>query len=183
MMSRINRPQPQKGASWRLFVAISVPAIIRKKIMGYQACFPEVNFASNLHITLRFIGEQPDYVTCADALASVHMAAPFIQLCHFGLMRRRIFHAVVRESEALMELQASIDNALLATGLMPDKRSFRPHITLARLRREASRSMLERAEGMQLDVEWKAREFCLFRSHLGGGSALHEILRSYPLEG
>jgi RNA 2',3'-cyclic 3'-phosphodiesterase len=52
--------------------------------------------------------------------------------------RPRALYAAVRPSAELADLQAEQERLVRRAGVAPERRKFTPHVTLARLKREAS---------------------------------------------
>ena len=108
------------------------------------------------HLTLRFLGEQPTerVAELSAALGAARSAGPIaLTLDHFGAFggrRPRVIWAGCREDDdhkRLLALRASLDDALAHCGIAPERASYRPHLTLARVRRHATdddRSALRR---------------------------------------
>jgi 2'-5' RNA ligase len=74
---------------------------------------------------------------------------------------------------SLQALHHALLTAALAAGALPDRRAWRPHLTLARS---------ARAEHLPREFEpltWQVRGFSLQRSHLGSGR--YEVLRRWRL--
>jgi 2'-5' RNA ligase len=73
-------------------------------------------------------------------------------------------------------LAAAVVDATRAIGRSPDQRSFRGHLTLARVNGRMPRV----AEA--IDRRWTVATFDLVRSHLGGGPARYETLAIWSLQ-
>lgn len=143
----------------------------------------------NYHITLRFIGEvaPQDMDDIHLALQSV-AAAPFEVLINdlgtFGRPPKSLW-AGVRSSpdEKIDELFRKIENALVKTGLEPERRNFTPHVTLARLRSVSASKVaayMETRTNIGLEP-FIANSFSLFQSHLSAKGADYQQLQIYNL--
>jgi 2'-5' RNA ligase len=85
-----------------------------------------------------------------------------------------------RGAAALAALAADVATACRPLGFEPDARPFRPHLTIARLRRPAAvGDVLDRIELPPLRFD--ARELVLYRSHLSQQGARYEALARLPL--
>ncbi len=179
----------------RLFVGIALPETVRDRLAMLESGIPGAKWVrpENLHLTLRFIGEV-DGGAAHDidaALAAVE-ARPF-PLAFSGLGcfdRKGKVHTLwvgVDKCEPLMRLQAKIETALVRAGLEPERRKFKPHAAIARMRNGLAPgpkigAYLEannRFAAGPFDVD----RFVLFRSHLGRDAAHYEELADYPLAG
>ena len=128
----------------RLFVALDIPDDIRAKIStfiaGVRGFAPDVRFVApeSLHVTLKFIGEQPDdkFAAIKDALAAVKgetMDVSFRGVGFFPTAKSaRVFWIGIEAGESLPRLAAAIDAALEPLGIEREQRAFSPHLTLAR---------------------------------------------------
>lgn len=141
-----------------------------------------------LHLTLRFIGEvdrhQADDI--AAALTGVDRPRPTIALSGVGAFDRKgMVHTLwagVASNAALKTLHDRANRALQQAGVPPEDRAFAPHITVARLSRDAGpvEPFLARGAGLASEpVEVDA--FILFESTLGGEGPSYEAIARYPL--
>ena len=176
----------------RLFVALSLPEIVRQRLSGLANGLPGARWVKpeNLHLTLRFLGEVNN-VTAADvddALAKIRSPGFDLSLTgigHFGEGRKlRALWVGVDASADLMRLQEKIEQALIRAGLPPESRKFKPHITLARFKSHPGQRLqgyltahnLLRAGPIAME------SFELYSSFTSADGAIHRIEASYPLE-
>lgn len=176
----------------RLFVGISFPEDIRSCLQGLSGGLSGARWVrqENLHLSLRFIGDVPggDEHDIDQALQTVD--APPFQLTFSGLGcfdRRGRVHAVwagIDKSEALMRLQGKVAAALVRSGIEPEHRKFKPHVTLARMKNGAADKVSQylEAKGDFTAGPFPVGDFTLFRSHLSHGGSHYEALAEYPLE-
>jgi RNA 2',3'-cyclic 3'-phosphodiesterase len=129
----------------RLFVAMEIPADVRESlaalIKSLRAVSPRTRWArpENLHITLKFIGEVPEtkLADIRSALAGVRSEQP-VTLDFRGLgffpneKHPRVFWAGIEASPNLKTFAVDIDAAMEKLGIPREKRTFSPHLTLAR---------------------------------------------------
>ena len=176
----------------RLFVAIALPEDVRDRLATLQSGLPGARWVppENLHLTLRFIGEADGRLArdIDAALAGVSMPSFPVTLARvdrFGSGAKvRSLWAGVEPNEPLRRLQAKVEQALQRTGLAPEGRKFKPHVTLARfnggnpgarLYDYLSRQALFRAPAFE------AREFVLYSSFLSQTGAIYRAEAEYPL--
>ena len=131
----------------RLFLAISLPTALRADLLLGTAPLRDAASAvrwlapEKLHITVRFIGEQPDSFVprAVAALAAAAQQTPALEIALRGLgafpswSRARVIWAGVGYDPRLELLHHDLELACIALGLEVEGRPFRPHITLARL--------------------------------------------------
>jgi RNA 2',3'-cyclic 3'-phosphodiesterase len=138
----------------RLFLALDIPDAIRDRIArfleGVAGFAPDVRWAKpeSLHVTLKFIGEQPDSAVeqIKQALSTIESSAPEIHFRGYGFFptakSARVFwiglepigsESIRMESTPqLATLAAAIDDKMPALGIPKEDRPFSPHLTLAR---------------------------------------------------
>ncbi len=177
----------------RLFVGIPFPDDIRDRLGGLSGGLPGARWVrpENLHISLRFIGETAggDEIDIDQALGAVGFEAFEVTLAGVGCFDRRgrvhVVWAGVENPESLMRLQGKVESALVRFGLEPEHRKYKPHVTLARMKKGAPREVgqyLEAQNGFTAGPFTVAR-FTLFESHLGSGGPHYRALADYPLGG
>lgn len=128
----------------RLFVAIALPADMKKSLMraisDLRCVATQGNFTKeeNLHLTLAFIGEVPTpRVTDAKRALDKVSATPFTLTLEGSIGRfvrsgGDIYYANVEGGDALHSLAGAVKRELMAAGFTIEERAFRPHITLGR---------------------------------------------------
>ena len=193
----------------RLFVALDLDEEIRRRIalylQGLSGFAPEARWAAaeSLHVTLKFIGEQPEEQIPAlqEALASVQAKPISLALRDYGFFPTarapRVFWLGIEANEDLPNLAAQVDIALAALAIPREEHAFTPHLTLARSgsgaprmrREEKSISRFERLQKQLAAVPtpdfgtMTAREFFLYRSQLSPKGSRYTKLASFPLRG
>lgn len=127
----------------RLFAAIAIPETIGQALVRRQQGLPGARWRplEAFHITLRFFGDvrediAADLDTELNAIASRPLTLGLEGAGAFG--EGADIHAVwagVVENPDLRHLARAAETAARRAGLKPDSRSYRPHVTLAYLRR------------------------------------------------
>lgn len=175
----------------RLFVAIRLPRAIRQQLLAVMGGIRGARWQSDeqLHLTLRFIGEV-DRHRATDihaALGSIHHNRFEAALSGIGSFERRghaeALWAGVTPHEPLDKLHHKVDQALVRTGLEPDRRAYLPHITLARLNRNAGpiAGLLEQSGGLS-SAPFEIDAFYLYESELNPSGSIYSIVEKYPLD-
>ncbi|MDR1183900.1 MAG: RNA 2',3'-cyclic phosphodiesterase [Coriobacteriales bacterium] len=131
----------------RLFIAIGLPETVREKLayaaesLGQQAESARVVSEENFHITLVFIGETrrvDEVQRLMHTVCVTRCDEPFnITISGIGSFRQGKTHrytwwAGIEAPLELYQLEAALSDALRTEGFAIEKRSYRPHITLAR---------------------------------------------------
>lgn len=174
----------------RLFVAIRPPQAIRDLLVDAMDDRPDFRWQDEeqLHLTLRFVGEveRPDAEDLAAALGAIHASSFEVRISGVGRFEQRNSGALwagVEPKAPLSALAAKIERACIAIGLDPERRTFHPHVTLARWKGRRSRELadfLDRKRGLA-STPFAVDEFGLFESHLSRHGAHYEQVASYPL--
>jgi len=180
-----------KKVLMRLFIAIEIPADLKKKIGRLQVAISGARWvpAEQIHLTLAFLGEVEESAVeqLSRELARIH--PPEFRLSFSGTgcfpdrRRPRVLWIGVEPHPHLQALAAMVHEVLLACGIPQEARPFSPHITLARLKIPASgesAAFFDRPEVLKLPP-FPVREFVLFQSRLTPQGAVHSPIRNFPL--
>ena len=128
----------------RLFIALDIDDAIRGRIAlfveGVRNFAPDARWVKpeSLHVTLKFIGEQPDDAVekIKQALASVVASSAEIQFRGYGFFSTpksaRVFWIGMEAGPQLAALATLIDDKMASLGIPKEDRPFSPHLTLAR---------------------------------------------------
>jgi RNA 2',3'-cyclic 3'-phosphodiesterase len=195
--------------SMRLFVALDIEQQVRNRIHNFmeeiRGLAPGVRWVSpeSLHVTLKFIGEQPDANVSNLEGALRTVIAPSFQVTFRGSgffpteKSARVFWTGIEAGPALVELAARVEQALIPLGIAPEKRAFSPHLTLARagggsgapgpqredkpnLRFSALQAKLSTLPASEFGT-MNAAEFLLYRSQLSNGGAQYTKIARFAL--
>ena len=178
----------------RCFLAVDLPDAVRDRLAESVAMLerelPEVRFSppENLHVTLKFLGDFPQ-----DALPRLaHQAAarlartpPFdvtlsgVGAFPHGRAARVLWIGVQTGAAHLARLARKLDAAAGKLGASRDRRPFRPHLTLGRLR-EPRPIPLDRIEAPD-PMTFRVEDVVLYESRLNTSGATHVPLARLPL--
>lgn len=188
----------------RAFVAIDLPAGIRQELGRRQEDFRkklsalggkdrEISWVrpEGVHLTLKFLGgiSEEQLHQAVDRLNTIPPFKKFeVEVKGFGffpnIKRPRVFWAGVASPPALSELAAKVDAAASEVGFAPEKRTFEPHLTLARFRNTLSLSDLGSVLGLPNEGSmgrFEVSEFYLFESKLRSGvPAEYRKIKRFP---
>lgn len=144
-----------------------------------------------LHCTLRFIGdvERRHAEDIAAALATVTAPVVEARLAGVGSFERRgtphSLWAALQPAEPLAALHRKVDQALVRTGLPPEGRAFRPHITVARLSHAVGAAPAVghwlATQAALASAAFRMRHLLLYRSHIGQRGSRYEAIARWPL--
>ena len=181
------------GDSVRLFVAIPVPEFVRQRLAELEREMPGLNWvkATNIHLTLKFIGEtDPERVDpLRESLRAIRVRRFLLGVSGLGVFPPRGNPAVLwaglgSAHPHLFQLHKRVDDVLYGCGIEPDRRVFRPHITLARCKGVAPaavRHLLKKCGALET-APFRVKQFGIYSSELGSRGPLYRCLESYGLK-
>lgn len=176
----------------RLFIAAPLPDNLKTILQQYQPAFahPAVRFlpASNLHLTVHFLGNVPAHQVPAieqilPQVATRH--APFtlqLECLEPGPKSKapRLVWARFRPQPAFAQLSAAVFEQL--NSRPPDHADYIPHITLARFRKDAPRpTNLSPIYPTGLPILLPVATVALWESELQSPHPVYRILAEFPL--
>lgn len=177
----------------RSFLAIALPdpVLSALRVQQFLLPLPRKVEPETFHLTLVFLGEQPENVLEAahERFEGVRVP-PFDLSLHglglFGGAKPRVAWAGVAASEPLLRLQAKLEQAARQAGITVEARKYSPHITLGRFTPPPQEDTfrLERAiaQGMDFRTEpLTVSDFRLYRSHQTHRGSVYDELFRYPL--
>src|SRR3954470_6417909 len=127
----------------RLFVSIELPESVSETLANLNPQLRGVRWLEprQMHLTLAFLGNvSPEtQETLSEKLQAISWKSFFLPLIDLGTFPSKgwpkiVWIGVGTGHPHLFLLHNRVQEALLAAGLEPDRRSFHPHITLARCR-------------------------------------------------
>lgn len=194
----------------RLFVALDIDDSIRDRIArfaeGVSPFAPDARWVKpeSLHLTLKFIGEQPDasLSSIKQALATVNGSAVEIQFRGYGFFptvkAARVFWVGMQAGPELAAFAAAVDQATAALGVPREDRAFSPHLTLARGAGGSGSPRRLRGDGINRAFQrlqeklsilptpefgtMTAREFFLYQSQLSPKGSKYTKLERFDLK-
>ncbi len=185
----------------RLFIAVDLDDKNRRKLEGAIEDLRHIPARvkwvdpSRMHLTLVFIGSTPteNLGQVKDAVSrSVKDMAPFEcslkGLGFFGSPRspRVIWAGLAGETDPLRRIRGNLEGELTKAEVDFDRKDFRPHLTLGRVKsRKGTQELVERIQKMaDLDLGvLQVDSVTLFESRLEPGGAVHLARHEAPLSG
>lgn len=175
----------------RLFVAVAVPEDIGQELVTRQDRLPGARWrpAEALHITLKFVGDVAENVAAdLDAELTTLGGGPLeLQLHGAGAFGEGAdIHAVwagVAENPALNHLARGCEIAARRARLPPETRTYKPHVTLAYLRRPdpADVAAWIQENNLLRSTPFRATSFGLYSSWRSDAGSWYRLEREYPL--
>lgn len=125
----------------RLFIGLELPEMVRVRLGLVRGPLPGAKWIEpeDMHITLRFAGDMEnrqadELVSFLDGIEMTPFQVMIREVGAFGGREPRTIYAGIEASPELDLLQRAVERACRSTGLAPEPRAFKPHVTLARLR-------------------------------------------------
>ena len=147
--------------------------------------------ADTMHVTLKFIGDVdrdliPEITRVVDDVAATesrfHM--PVIGLGAFpNVNRASVIWAGLTNTDACIRMKATLESRLAEFGIAPEERSFRPHLTLARIKTRPPQELFQflvDGESTRFGRE-HVRSIDLLKSELKPGGPVSTTVASSPL--
>jgi 2'-5' RNA ligase len=175
----------------RLFVALDLPADARAALVAWAdaAAPPQVRRvpAANLHVTLAFLGARDEDDAAAAGGLLAGLARPLGVLRTAGVLwlaprRPHVLTVALGAQEELSSLQRDLVAGLTAAiGFEPERRPFRPHVTVGRVPRGTRIDTRGELDPPVPELAFDAGALTLYRSHTGAGGARYEPLERAEL--
>jgi 2'-5' RNA ligase len=185
---------------WRIFCAVELPELIRTRIEKHieqlRATVPESQASwsrsSNIHLTLKFFGNversRVDSITEALTTAAKDVSPFGVSIGGAGAFPnakqpRVLWIGVNDPTRHLKTLHDDVDEACAKKGFEKDTRAYRPHLTIARLRKpEGARALAEANQRFGFEsTEMLVNELLLFRSELSSNGSRYTVVSRHVL--
>lgn len=172
-------------SEWRVFCAVELPTEVRARLEEHvrrlRTDVPDVaaswSRVENIHLTLKFFGnvevQRIQKISEAAERAVREFSTFQISVGGTGVFPRPsrpqvLWIGVADPSGQLSALQKRLENECAAEGFPKEDRAYKPHLTIARLRKpEGSRRLAEAHLAMRFEpVEIGVNEIVVFRSEL-----------------
>lgn len=174
-----------RGTQWRVFCAFELPELLRVRIKEHAQRVREVvpdaaaswSRPENIHLTMKFFGnlDQAQTPVISDVLARVAKEFWPIGIVVDGTgvfprpSRPQVLWIGIDDRRGdLGKLQKRIEDECAREGFPKEDRAFRPHLTIARIRKPNNANRLAEAH-LRVEfapVELVLNELVLFRSEL-----------------
>ncbi|MFZ3492611.1 RNA 2',3'-cyclic phosphodiesterase [Streptomyces sp. 5.8] len=178
----MDETEQTRPATVRVFVALAPPDDAKEELARElgpaYAAYPHMrwNRIEDWHITLAFLGELPVEAVplLRPPLAELAAARSPVRLTlrgggHFA--ERVLWSGIDGDLDGLHRLAADVRDVVKECGIPFEDRPLRPHLTLARARRNDATSAVEAAAGLAAFAgrRWRTERLHLVGSNIGRG--------------
>jgi len=187
-------------SEWRVFCAVELPAEVRARLEDHvrrlRRDVPDVaaswSRVENIHLTLKFFGnvdvKRIEKISAAAERAVKEFSRFPIGVGGTGVFPRPsrpqvLWIGVSDPTGQLATLQQLFENECESEGFTKEDRAYRPHLTIARLRRpEGARQLADAHLRMKFDpIDVEVKEVVLFRSELGPKGSKYTVISTADL--
>jgi len=190
----------QKKESSRLFIAVKLPDFIKEKLIAVQKTLQrnkieaKYTYPGNMHLTLKFLGNV-DHVfipeiksTILNAVrnrSSMELAVKGIGAFPSFRFPKVVWAGINGDGQKLESLHAGLEQKLADLGISREKRKYRGHVTILRLKPNKSNAKkLEKSVKKIGEFEsdhFIADKIILFQSTLRPEHPIYKELSSWKL--
>ena len=185
---------------WRIFCAIELPDSVRAQLRDHvrrlREAVPDASASwtrvENIHLTLKFFGnvnvDRIPGISEAAARTVKEFSAFAIGVGKTGVFPKPgraqvLWIGVSDPSGKLVELQQRLENEFAKEGFEKEGRAYRPHLTIARLRKpEGARRLADTHLQTEFEpAEITLREVIVFRSELSSKGSKYTAVSRHGL--
>jgi 2'-5' RNA ligase len=186
--------------TWRVFCAVELPEDVRAQlqdhITGLRKEVPDAaaswSRVENIHLTLKFFGnvtlDRIPTISAAATLTTEQFSMFQIGIGNTGVFPRAsraqvLWIGVSDPTGKLTALQKTFDDECAAAGFPKEDRAYKPHLTIARLRKlEAARQLAGTHLQMTFEpIEIPVHELTVFRSELSSKGSRYTAISRHQI--
>ena len=181
---------------WRTFCAIELLEEVRARLQDHvrrlREAVPDAGASwsrpENVHLTLKFFGnvrkEELPLISSAASRVAHEFSSFQIRIGGTGVFRTQVLWIGIEDpSNQLSALQRRFEEECAREGFAKEDRAYRPHLTIARIRRpEGARQLAEAHKQTQFaSTEIRVNELVLFRSQLSPKGSIYTAISKHEL--
>ncbi|MBD3182386.1 RNA 2',3'-cyclic phosphodiesterase [Candidatus Poribacteria bacterium] len=189
----------KKKETIRTFIAIKLPENIHKVLKQLQdelkESMPDVRWTKygNIHLTLKFLGDTPvsqvDFIDeklreISGKFSSFNMILEGVGAFPNSRKPRIIWAGINTTDETLENLAKQIEKEMDKIGFPKEKRKFKPHLTIGRIRKLNNPTVMSKVlENIQIRKigEFTVESVSFIESQLDPGGSIYTTLCDAPL--
>jgi RNA 2',3'-cyclic 3'-phosphodiesterase len=184
----------------RIFIALDISAEVRTKIAvltgGLRAEFPNLRMGwekpEKIHLTLKFLGDidERQIASLSEAVKRTADESAAFSLrmertgCFPSAKKARVLWLGLTDGSGnLQKLQGRLEKEAEARGFEKEDRSFKPHLTIARLREpDKSRVLVDRFLQTEFEpVSFEVSEVLIYESKLQPMGSVYSVVSKHRL--
>ena len=180
----------------RLFVALIIPDEVNSEIFkhSYAAAENQSGYRweahDKVHLTLKFIGEVKEELLpqIIDQLEFLTKYSSFdCKISKFGFFFRnneaKILWCNIENDDTILSLVDELNNRLQQFEIETEKRKFKGHLTLLRIKNKVSEEFIKRFKEYKFDpIEFSSNQIALIQSVLKPTGSEYKVLKIYELK-
>lgn len=174
----------------RVFFGLELPAELKARLLQVRTDVMGAQWqsAEQLHLTSLFLGviEEALLLAVREAARDIALAAFKLNVTGLGCFGEphapKILWAGVESEAPVTSLHGAIKERVENLGIKTERRSYRPHLTLARFK--GQRDSVEHLLAEYRETvfgSFAVDEFVLFESQQGPAGSVYKVLERYPL--
>lgn len=179
----------------RLFISFDIPGEIQNRIIDlrdqlYQSRQVKWEKKEKLHITAKFLGDTeesliPDILSRLEEVIKKYskIKAEFFRFGLFYKMNRpKILWLGLKENEKLTKLFRDIEDKLADLGFEKEKRKFKPHLTILRIKGNEDFKKIKEMTSVEFEpIIFDIQNVSLIKSELKPGGSVYSTIKSFEL--
>ena len=180
----------------RLFVALIIPDEVKTEIFRHCHAAAENQSgyrweaSEKVHLTLKFIGEVKEELLphIIDQLEFLTKYSSFnCKISKFGFFFRnneaKILWCDLENNDTIISLVDEVNNRLQQFEIETEKRKFKGHLTLLRIRNRVSEDFIKRFTEYKFDpIKFNSNQIALIQSLLKPTGSEYKVLKIYELK-
>jgi 2'-5' RNA ligase len=178
----------------RLFISLDLPENVVNKLVDLRN--NKVNHLNNfrwehdekLHITLKFLGDVGENVTELlirrfEEIKFDKFVCKFKNFSFFGKNGiPKILHADFEKNDKIINFHEIIDSECEFLGFNKEKRKFKPHVTLLRIKEDTNITQLKDFSNSPIGIEsFEVETFSIVKSELNYEGSVYTKIKSFKL--
>jgi 2'-5' RNA ligase len=180
----------------RLFIALIIPDEIKSEILKH--CYAAADNPSDyrwedrdkIHLTLKFIGEVKEELLpeIINELEFVKSYSSFnCEVSRFGFFFRdnqpKILWCNLDTDESIISLADELNKRLSKFDIEAEKRKFKGHLTLLRIKERANEDFIKRFKEYKFNlIKFNSNKIALIQSILRTNGSEYKVLKIYELK-
>lgn len=177
----------------RSFLALPLPDHAAKELSALQRGLPVARAVppDNLHLTLAFLGDQPELMlrALAEELADLPVTPFEIRLSGLTILGGKqpgVIAVNAHGGQDLSTIQARVNRIVRSVGIDLERRRFRPHVTIFRFSTHVAQTETTRIQSWLTaaadfsPISYRVDTLCLYESRLSKSGAAYHVLADFP---